>query len=362
MKTPGLFANLPPSVNVLLPELFGGACTMTSLVNELNSGGTDPALTMPEAWCLSDKDNSVYLESTKYPQLLQRFKEDTFRIQNQVRLMGETEAEKPLRAARVADEAAVTLQALWDLLSRMRTLTCLWTEHGILVPRTDLRGDIQNTLYFSWCQQNVDVDRGPPHKRLEMLMPNNWRSPTTTGLSRDLVQLVQTHAQKKVLGKGKGKGKGTPVVVQPSSLTLSDDGLVVDPKRVEPPMKLKKDLFSIIRKDMENTTRPDQERPPNISIFAEGFMKMEREGVYAAGSAAEHFSARRSDLPACVGPPRPQGEYCRKAVTRGDPRGPTRAGEMPRNHKGQIMRHWSAGRRPTGVEGNLLTPLETVNK
>ena len=30
------------------------------------------------------------------------------------------------------------------------------------------------------------------------------------------------------------------------------------------------------------------------------------------------------------------------------------------DHKGQMMRHWSAGRGPTGVEGSLLTPLETV--
>ena len=111
MRTPGLFANLPPSENVLPPELFGGLGA--SLMNDLNSGGINPALTMPEAWCLSDKDNAVYLESTKYPELLRRFKEDTFRIQSQIRLMGETESEKPRRAARVADEAAVLLQAVW---------------------------------------------------------------------------------------------------------------------------------------------------------------------------------------------------------------------------------------------------------
>ena len=173
MRTPGLFANLPPSENVLPPELFGGACTMTSLVNDMNSGGINPALTMPEVWCLSDKDNAVYLESTKYPELLRRFKEDTFRIQSQIRLMGETESEKPRRAARIADEAAVVLQAIWDLLSHMRRLTCIWTERGILLPSTGVRGDIQNTLYFNWSQQNQDVDRGPPHKRLEILMPNH---------------------------------------------------------------------------------------------------------------------------------------------------------------------------------------------
>ena len=170
----------------------------------------DPALTMPEAWCLTDKDNAVYLEGTKYLQLLQRFEEDTYRIQNQVRLMGETESEKSERATKVANEAAVTLQAIWDLLSRMRRLTYIQTELGVLLPSQDLRGDVQNTLYFCWCQQNTDVERGGHHKRLEMLMPTTWRSPTTTAMSRDLVQLVQTHAQKKVFGKG--KGKGTPVI------------------------------------------------------------------------------------------------------------------------------------------------------
>ena len=62
---------------------------MTSLVDDLSSGGplTESAVTMPEVWRLTDKDNSVYLENTKYPELLQQFKEDTFRIQNQVRLI-----------------------------------------------------------------------------------------------------------------------------------------------------------------------------------------------------------------------------------------------------------------------------------
>ena len=169
------------------------------------------------------------------------------------------------------------------------------------MPSTDLRGCVQNTLYICWCQQNADIERCGQHKRLEMLMPTNWRSPTTTAMSRDLVELVQTHSQKKV-GR-KGKGKGVPMTSSSSSSPLSDDGLVVDSQWVEPPMKSKKEVFATIRKDQEDTTCPDQERPPTVSLFAEGFMAKESEGVYAAGTAAEQLSTGRCDLPACVGSP-----------------------------------------------------------
>ena len=105
----------------------------------------DPAITIPDAWCMSDSDNSVYIEQVNYTLLKTQFKQDIHKIQMQARLMGETESERPERAARIANEASITLQAIWDLQDHMRVLTFLQTEHGILVPNTELRGRLQNT-------------------------------------------------------------------------------------------------------------------------------------------------------------------------------------------------------------------------
>ena len=105
----------------------------------------DLAVTIPYAWSMSDNDNSVYIEPVNYTLLKTQFKQDIHRIQMQARLMGETESERPERAARIANEAATTIQAIWDFQDHMRVLTYLQTEHGILVPNTELRGRLQNT-------------------------------------------------------------------------------------------------------------------------------------------------------------------------------------------------------------------------
>ena len=70
------------------------------------------AITMPDVWCMTDTDNSVYLEKTNYPALKTQLRKEIYKLQMKVRLMRETDSERPARATKIANEAEATLQAI----------------------------------------------------------------------------------------------------------------------------------------------------------------------------------------------------------------------------------------------------------
>ena len=138
--------------------------------------------------------------------------------------MGENDSERAPRAERIANDAEATLQATWDLMAHMRHLTLLQTEHGPLLPSTDIRTRVQETSYHYWTETKEDPVRGGQHPRVEILMPSHWRDPVSTALRKDVQELVILHAQKKQFSKGKKEEtKKTP-----SQTVISDDGLLVD--------------------------------------------------------------------------------------------------------------------------------------
>ena len=86
--------------------------------------------------------------------------------------MWENESKRHINAERIANEAKATWQATWDLMAHMKRITLLQTEHGPMLPNTDVRTKAQETCYHYWTEMKPD--------------PNAWRTTSPCGNSHAL--------------------------------------------------------------------------------------------------------------------------------------------------------------------------------